>query len=125
MSQFTDRHHQTEGCRNVGSLNYALRCIHGKLRSAHYGDSDITCSLDPVRVYQSDRYSCGLSYIDYKSYFSADCSGNLGTSDWRDDDDWDGSGDHWDGSENFVGISWNNNNGGHSNDGCSYMRCLN
>ena len=94
MSQFTDRCHQTEGCRKVGSLNYALRCIDGKLGTAYYGNSDITCSLDPVRVDQIDRYSCGLSYIEYKSYFSADCTGKFNNSDWRDDDDWNDSGDH-------------------------------
>lgn len=62
---------------------------------------DIACSLDPVLVYQSDYYSCSLSYIDYESYIGAECTGNLDTSDWGDDDalggyeDMPGNGDSW------------------------------
>lgn len=119
MSQFMDLYYEDEGCENMyGSINYAFRCIDGKLGYAYYRNSDSTCSLDPVSVYKYEYYSCRLSYIDYESYIGADCTGNLDTSDWSDDDDWDGN-------NNLFGTSLNHNNGDDSNNGSSYMRCRN
>ena len=76
MSEFMEMYDVPNGCNSSDGHVAAIRCINGDLGLAMYGDSDITCSLDPEMA-STDLFGCQSSADDISdlgAYLQTDCT---------------------------------------------------